>query len=117
MTGRLLTREAFFWPAVRPLRRADDNLVTDISHRFINGRNELFARDLLHDVHVLCSSRRDLSVAWQERVRPCRFKLWESGTPSRRFFSPDIGAWKKFPPTTCPGSSHVPKLAATGSTL
>jgi hypothetical protein len=42
VTGRLLTREAFFWPAVRPLWRDDDNLVIDISHRFINGRNELF---------------------------------------------------------------------------
>jgi len=37
VTGRLLTREAFFWPAVRPLWRDDDNLVIDISHRFING--------------------------------------------------------------------------------
>jgi hypothetical protein len=63
VTGRLLTREAFFWPAVRPLWRDDDNLVIDISHRFINGRNGLFARDLLHDVLLLRSSRRDLSVA------------------------------------------------------
>jgi hypothetical protein len=72
--------------------------VIDISHRFINGRNELFARDLLHDVLVLRSSRRDLSVAWQERVRPCRFKLWESGTPLAPILFPRRRRLEKIPP-------------------